>query len=160
MREMVLLADVKSGFHFLAMKTGYSQLKNAEMRKMAKKMEESAPNVWGLLSVLLSADPKRTYSREWAREKVTAANLKKARMPLAPPTSDVEMGHPASKNSELEGNGFKEDDYFRYFDDILFDEDEDEPEDIEEQREERYDAYLRIVSLLLQHRRMLYDKKD
>ena len=125
MREMVLLADVKSGFHFLAMKTGYSQLKNAEMRKMAKKMEESAPNVWGLLSVLLSADPKRTYSREWAREKVTAANLKKARMPLAPPTSDVEMGHPASKNSELEGNGFKEDDYFRYFDDILFDEDED-----------------------------------
>ena len=43
-----------------------------------------------------------------------AANLKKVHMPLAPPTSDVEMGHPASENSELEGNGFKEDDYFRY----------------------------------------------
>ena len=66
MREMVLLSDVKSGFHFLATKTGYSQLKNAEMRKMAKKMEESTPNVWGLLSVLLSADPKHTYSCEWA----------------------------------------------------------------------------------------------
>ena len=93
---------------------------------MAKKMEESAPKLWRLLSVLLSADPKRTYSQEWAQQKVAAANLK-ACLPLASPTSDMKMRHPASEN--LENN----DDYFRYFDDILLNEDDgDEPEVLKE----------------------------
>ena len=43
-RQIVQLVNVKSGFHFLATTTECNQLKDVEMKKMVKKMEESTPN--------------------------------------------------------------------------------------------------------------------
>jgi hypothetical protein len=139
-REIVQLVNVKSGFHFLATKTECNQLKDAEMKKMVKKMEENAPNTWGFLSALLSADPKRTYGRKWLRRKVAATN----KSGPVDNGGDVEMRQAADADLENEED---DDNYF----DMALDEDEDKPENIEEQLEERSDAILRIVSSLAQH---------
>jgi hypothetical protein len=94
----------------------------------------------------VSADPKRTYGREWRRRTRKVASSNKVDSDLDPPDNgDVEMRPATSADLEIE-EGDND-----YFDDIVA-EIEDNPEDIEEQLEERYEAILRIVSSLVQHK--------
>ena len=78
--------------------------------------------------------------------------------PPAPHTSDngdVEMGQDSKGGNTEEP---EDDEYFKYFNDMVLSEDEDKPEDFDRQKEDCYDAVLRI-EFLDATQRPFYEKK-
>jgi hypothetical protein len=79
-------------------------------------MQKHAPDLWELLSVLLSADPRQSYKREWTRKKGEQGEIsgvsqqEHKRREFA----EVELG-------DLDDNGWEN-----------VHDDEDEPEDLQE----------------------------
>jgi hypothetical protein len=57
--EIQYLIQPNTGFHFRGTTACLPQLKNFSISQMAKKIMETAPNLWHLLGVLLDADPSR-----------------------------------------------------------------------------------------------------
>lgn len=53
LQELRCLASEDSGWHFKASNTSTKQLEDFNLKKMARDMEDSAPEWWSLLGVLL-----------------------------------------------------------------------------------------------------------
>ena len=62
---MQQLSDKKTGFHFDAGHTKQKQLEEADIDKMAEKMEECALTMWDLLGDFLLADKYNNYHCEF-----------------------------------------------------------------------------------------------
>jgi hypothetical protein len=65
--EMCKLTLKETGFHFSARKTTDAKLKEFDIQEMSNKIENLAPGLSTLFNVLLEADPKVNYRRNWAR---------------------------------------------------------------------------------------------
>jgi hypothetical protein len=57
--EVQRLIQPQTGFHFSGNKTNLSQLETFSITQMGVKIQEVAPNLWGLFGILLDADPNR-----------------------------------------------------------------------------------------------------
>jgi hypothetical protein len=55
--EIQYLIQLNTGFHFRGTSACLPQLENFSISQMAKKITETALNLWHLLGVLLDADP-------------------------------------------------------------------------------------------------------
>ena len=65
--QMATLGHKGSGLQFGMAKTMTEErLKNFSIDTLASEMQKHTPDLWELLSVLLSADPQRSYKWEWA----------------------------------------------------------------------------------------------
>ena len=135
--QMAVLSHKDSGFHFIAKMMIEEHLRNFSIDTIATEMQKNAPDLWELLGVLLSADPERSYKKEWARRRTehTGTSWKCEKQEFA----EVELG-------DLGDDRWEDVDADR--DELpLVDEGEDEPEDIQEQKEEQFNALLSIVTI-------------
>jgi hypothetical protein len=136
--EMCLLTHKDSGFHFTANKTTDSKLVDFDIQQMSVKMQSLAPRLWNTLSILLEADPKLNYKRDWARRKAESLGKARKKAAVVPADGDIDV---ANLTVPMDIQNTEEDEHWAAFyrEEInLRDDDEAEPlegivEDIEEQ---------------------------
>lgn len=135
--EILTLTKKESGFHFVAKETTEESLRSITIDHLAKTIEAKAPNLWRLLNVLSSADPKTNYQRAWLFKRRAASHPSK--------------GRSKHVDGDLEMEDFGEDGFERDEEDpamLPIGLDEDEPEDLADQIEERRLMLEKIVSHL------------
>ncbi|KAF8069234.1 hypothetical protein FPV67DRAFT_1669251 [Lyophyllum atratum] len=138
--EIMSLTGRDAGLHFVAAKTTEQRLQNANIDDMAGKMIDLAPHLWKLLDRLLSANTELNHRRTWRRAKTK--KHKDAR----------KAGNEGRGRDDAATEGDAEDDdYWQYVEadgGDLFDVNDDEPEDLEDQIEERFNALIKIARFM------------
>jgi len=128
--QMATLSHKDSGFHFVVKKISEERLKGFSIDTMASEMEKLAPDLWELFRVLLSADPRRSYKKAWARRQAEPSE-----------NTGCSREHERREFAEVELGDLDDDEW------VNMDRDEDEPEDIQELKEEQFNALISIVTL-------------
>ena len=127
--QMSMLSHKDSGFHFMAKTVSEECLKSFSIDTMASEMEKHAPDLWRLLKILLSADPRRLYKKMWAQRQVE----------MVRDTSSKD--HERREFAEVELGDLDDDDKW-----LDMDSDEDEPKDVQEKQEEQFNALISRVT--------------
>ena len=138
---MATLSHKDSGFHFAAKTMTEERLKSFSIDAMATEMQNRAPDLWQLLKILLLADPQWAYKKEWARKRAGHTQ-----------NTGISEEHNSREFGEIELGDLDDDNGWEDVDADgeelqLVDEDEDEPEDIQEKKEEQFDALISIVTI-------------
>ncbi|GLB39303.1 hypothetical protein LshimejAT787_0604650 [Lyophyllum shimeji] len=150
--EILSLTRRDSGLHYIAQGITEDRLREFEIEDITKQMSSHAPLVWELLDELFSANPRLRYKREWGRKRAQEAAVAK-RKPCKKVAdfreADEQIGGVADDDDEAE--------YLEFLDESvpIVDADEDEPEDMSDQVEQRENALITIkkvvcVSVMLQ----------
>ncbi|KAJ3569499.1 hypothetical protein NP233_g4998 [Leucocoprinus birnbaumii] len=124
------LADasrVGGGFHFTAKDVTAEKLKETTIQKLENGIKDKAPDVWHLVGELLKSDPEVIRRRHKAREE----------------REKTRKRGKGQRKRKKRGNIAEGDDELRVLD--IVDSDEDEPEDVEEQLEERWRTQIRMA---------------
>ena len=111
----------ESGFHATATRLTEQQLKEFDLQHIMEQLAEKAPDVWRLVGRLLSADTNQNKRR--------VQNQRRAE-------TEVDDGEIQDELLVSDGEDGQ----------LVTDEGDDEPEDIEDQRREEKDALINIVS--------------
>ena len=129
--QMSTLSHKDSGFNFMAKTVSEERLKSFSIDTMASEMEKHAPDLWRLLKVLLSADPRRLYKKMWAQRQVESVRDTSSKDHETREFAEVELGDLDNDDEWLDMDG-----------------DEDEPEDVQEKQEKQFNALISIVTNL------------
>lgn len=130
--QMQNLSKPENGFHLAAGSITTEKMKQCTIKSITEGIQAHAPDVWAIVGRLLESDPAVVRRRE--RERVQREKERKANGPASK----------RRKRSEF----FDEDDEDSLVSDIV-DLNEDEPEDIDTQIENRRHCLMRIVSIHL-----------
>lgn len=128
---MLQIRDVlkaEHGFHFVAGSITAEKMKQCTIKKIAEGIQTHAPDVWHLVGRLLQSDSALVHRREKEREE-----------------REKERRENGTRKWRKKSDAREEDGNENQISD-LFDEDHDEPEDIEEQLENQRLSLLQIVS--------------
>lgn len=119
------LSSRGSGFHATATRLTEQQLKEFDLQSITEQLAEKAPDVWRLVGRLLSADTNRSKRR--------VQNSDKAASRAETGLDDGEIQDELLVSDDEDGQ-------------LVTDEGDDEPEDIEDQRRDEKNALITIVS--------------
>lgn len=140
-KEMSKLTSKENGFHFLTAKMTQEQLQSFDVEDIMKRITVIAPDLWRLMETLHAADSRINYQRTWTqkRSKKVREGTREDRYKRNRREGDIEMA-----DVQLEPNWDSELDDDE--DGLMGDSEEDEPEDVQEQAKNQFEALARIVS--------------
>ncbi|KAF8168692.1 hypothetical protein BJ912DRAFT_934240 [Pholiota molesta] len=139
-QEMCVITHKDSGFHFSAKNTTESKLADFDIQDMASKVQSSAPHIWELLKVLMEADARINYKRDWARKKATAMGTARRTnfKDTALVDEDIDMADTTLLEAEAEDAQYWESFDLEELD--LVEPDDDEPEGLVDAHQEQVEC--------------------
>jgi hypothetical protein len=141
--EILSLTRPDSGFHYIAKGITEDKLHEFDIDDITEQMSVDAPLVWELLDELLSADPHLRYKRVWARKRAQEVKQQRQQGDSRSRNNDVDM-----HDDQLNIASNNDEKYWEFFDESvqIVEENEDDPEDILDQVEQRHSSLIAIVS--------------